>query len=88
MRVALARALFASPDILLLDEPTNHLDLDAVMWLEEYLKDWENTVIIISHAREFMNQVCTDIIHYTDKKLTYYKGNYDQFSKKRAEMLM
>ena len=64
MRVALARALFAVPDILLLDEPTNHLDLDATMWLEDYLNTWENTLIVVSHARNFLNNVCTHIIDY------------------------
>jgi ATP-binding cassette subfamily F protein 3 len=88
MRVALARALFAHPDILLLDEPTNHLDLDAVMWLEDYLINWPNTVIIVSHAREFLNTVCTDIYHFFDQKLMHYKGNYDGFEKKRSESLI
>jgi ATP-binding cassette subfamily F protein 3 len=72
----------------LLDEPTNHLDLDAVMWLEDYLVTWPNTVIIVSHAREFLNTVCTDIYHFQDQKLTYYKGNYDSFEKKRAEVVI
>lgn len=87
MRVTLSRALFINPDILLLDEPTNHLDLDAVMWLEDYLINCKNTVVVVSHAREFLNNVCSDIIHFFDFKITYYKGNYDQFDKTRAEKL-
>lgn len=87
MRVTLARALFVKPDVLLLDEPTNHLDLDAVMWLEEYLNDCEQTVVIVSHAREFLNNVCNKIIHLLDNELVYYDGNYDSFEKKREEDL-
>lgn len=87
MRVSLARALFVQPDILLLDEPTNHLDLDAVMWLEDYLIHWPHTCVIVSHAREFLNNVCTDVYHFFQEKLTYYKGNYDQFEQTRTEKL-
>jgi len=83
MRVSLARVLFCQPDMLLLDEPTNHLDLNAVMWLQDYLCNWDSTVLIVSHAREFLNTVCTDIISFEDMKLNYYKGNYDQYEQTR-----
>eukprot|EP00743_Colponemidia_sp_Colp-15_P001951 GILK01002123.1.p1 GENE.GILK01002123.1~~GILK01002123.1.p1 ORF type:complete len:715 (+),score=135.70 GILK01002123.1:47-2146(+) len=87
MRIALARALFTSPDVLLLDEPTNHLDLDAVIWLEDYLQNWEKTLVVVSHARDFLNAVATDIVHFNEGTLQYYKGNYDTFEKTRAERL-
>lgn len=87
MRITLAKALFSQPDILLLDEPTNHLDLDAVLWLENYVKSLDITVIIVSHAREFLNNVAEEIIHFFDSKLEYYKGNYDTYEKTRTELL-
>eukprot|EP00053_Salpingoeca_punica_P013269 m.119637 g.119637 ORF g.119637 m.119637 type:complete len:746 (+) comp16157_c1_seq1:131-2368(+) len=85
MRVSLARALFIHPDILLLDEPTNHLDLHAVLWLEEYLKTFENTLIVVSHAREFLNEVCTDILLMKDLTLTRYKGNFNSYEQQRSD---
>ena len=77
IRVLLSRALFGDPDILLLDEPTNQLDYDTVLWLENFLLDFKNTVIVISHDRHFLNKVCTHIADLDFKKLTVYVGNYD-----------
>eukprot|EP00833_Pecoramyces_ruminatium_P007827 jgi/Orpsp1_1/1181859/evm.model.c7180000078897.1 len=85
MRISLARALFVKPTLLLLDEPTNHLDLGACVWLEEYLKQYEHTLLIISHSQDFLNGVCTDIIHMQRGKLNYYTGDYDTFVRARAE---
>ncbi len=77
VKVLLARALFGNPDILLLDEPTNHLDLDAIAWLEEFLINFENTVIVVSHDRYFLNKVCTHIADIDYGKIQLYAGNYD-----------
>ncbi|CAL9030493.1 unnamed protein product [Prunus brigantina] len=87
MRIALARALFIEPDLLLLDEPTNHLDLHAVLWLETYLVKWPKTCIVVSHAREFLNTVVTDILHLHGQKLNAYKGNYDIYERTRIEQV-
>ncbi len=77
VKVLLARALFGNPDILLLDEPTNHLDIDAIEWLEEFLIDFPNTVIVVSHDRYFLNKVCTQIADIDYGKIQLYAGNYD-----------
>ncbi len=77
VKVLLAKALFGNPDILLLDEPTNNLDLDAISWLEEFLINFENTVIVVSHDRYFLNKVCTNIADIDYAKITLYAGNYD-----------
>ena len=77
VKVLLAKALFGNPDILLLDEPTNHLDLDAIAWLEDFLIDFENTVIVVSHDRYFLNKVCTQIADIDYGKIQLYAGNYD-----------
>jgi len=86
MRVALARALFVKPTLLLLDEPTNHLDLEACVWLENYLSTYDRCLLVISHSQDFLNGVCTNVMHLTPKKtLVNYTGNYDQFVKTKAE---
>ena len=77
VKVLLARALFGKPDILLLDEPTNHLDIQAIRWLEDFLADFEGTVLVVSHDRHFLNNVCTHIVDIDYGKIKLYVGNYE-----------
>ena len=79
LRVLLAQALFSKPDVLLLDEPTNNLDINSIRWLEGVLNDYDATMIIISHDRHFLNQVCTHIADLDYQQLKIYPGNYDDF---------
>ncbi|MDG2005050.1 MAG: ABC-F family ATP-binding cassette domain-containing protein [Novosphingobium sp.] len=85
MRVALAALLFSAPDLLMLDEPSNHLDLEAVMWLEDFLKSYPATILLVSHERDFLNNVVNNILHLSAGKLTLYPGGYDAFERQRAE---
>merc|ERR1712002_993456 len=87
MRIALARALFSKPDLLLLDEPTNMLDMKAIIWLENYLLTWPTTILCVSHDRQFLNCIATDIIHLQSQLLATYRGDYDMFVKTREEKL-
>lgn len=87
MRLALARALFAKPDLLLLDEPTNMLDIAAIIWLENYLIHWPTTLLVVSHDRNFLDTVPTEILYLHTQVIDVYKGNYDQFEKTRTEKL-
>ncbi|MSO69900.1 MAG: ABC transporter ATP-binding protein [Alphaproteobacteria bacterium] len=87
MRVALAAALFADPDLLFLDEPTNHLDLEASIWLEAYLKRFNRTLILVSHDRHFLDAVADAILHLENGKLTLYPGNFERFERVRRERL-
>ncbi len=87
MRVALAALLFSQPDLLLLDEPSNHLDLEAVMWLEDFLKSYRATIVVVSHERDFLNNVVDHILHLQGGKTTLYVGGYDAFERQRAERM-
>ena len=86
-RVALAKVLIEEPDLLLLDEPTNHLDLDMIEWLENYLKDSNSTLLMVTHDRYFLDRVCNEIIEMDNSQIFQYKGNYSYFLKKRNERL-
>ncbi|CAO3631241.1 unnamed protein product [Cunninghamella blakesleeana] len=85
MRISLARALFCKPDVLMLDEPDNMLDIPAIVWLEAYLQTWPNTLLVVSHDREFLDEVATDILHMHSEKLDYYKGNFTNFYATKEE---
>ena len=87
MRLNLAQALMCRSDLLLLDEPTNHLDLDAVIWLQDWLKSYRGTLLLISHDREFLDAICGHIAHIEQGRLTLYTGNYSTFEITRAERL-
>ena len=77
VKILLAQALFGKPDIMLLDEPTNHLDIHSIAWLEDFLADYEGTVIVVSHDRHFLNNVCTHIVDIDYGKVRLYVGNYE-----------
>ncbi|MBT8430284.1 MAG: ATP-binding cassette domain-containing protein [Gammaproteobacteria bacterium] len=87
MRLNLARALMCRSDLLLLDEPTNHLDLDAVIWLENWLKQYRGTLLLISHDRDFLDSVCNQILHIEQQRASLYSGNYSAFERVRSEQL-
>ena len=87
VRLNLARALMAPSELLLLDEPTNHLDLDAVLWLEEWLRRYQGTLLVISHDREFLDNVTTHTLHLHEGRAKLYAGGYTAFERQRAEQL-
>lgn len=87
MRLALARALFSRPDLLLLDEPTNMLDIKAIIWLEKYLQAWPTTLLVVSHDRNFLDSVPTDILYLHTQRIDPYRGNYENFERTRSERL-
>jgi len=86
MRVALARVLMVTPMLLLLDEPTNHLDIEACVWLEAYLTNYPHTLVVVSHSQDFLNSVCTNIVHLKLNKFVYYSGNYDAFVRTKGDV--
>jgi ATP-binding cassette subfamily F protein 3 len=85
MRISIAKVVFCEPEILMLDEPTNHLDLVALIWLEQYVMSLDVTVVIVSHAKDFLNNVVDEIIELSNKKLVYYRGDFDTFEKVKGE---
>lgn len=87
MRLNLAQALLCPSDLLLLDEPTNHLDLDAVIWLERWLVQYQGTLVLISHDRDFLDPIVTKILHIENQKLNEYTGDYSSFEVQRATKL-
>ena len=87
VRLNLARALMCRSDLLLLDEPTNHLDLDAVIWLESWLRDYRGTLVLISHDRDFLDAVIDNVLHIEQQRITLYRGGYSDFERQRAEKL-
>jgi len=87
MRIALARALFSKPDLLLLDEPTNMLDMQAIIWLERYLQTWPSTILVVSHDRNFLDEVPTDMLHIHSQRIDCYRGNYTEFNTTMTEKL-
>ena len=88
MRLNLAQALMCPSDLLPLDEPTNHLDLDAIIWLEDWLKRYPGTLLIISHDRDFLDEVVNVVVHIDERKLRRYSGNYSSFERQRAAQLV
>src|SRR6202043_3960899 len=87
VRLSMARALCSRADLLLLDEPTNHLDLDAIVWLEDWLRTFQGTLLMISHDREFLDAIIDRVLHIENRAVRAYAGNYSQFEQKRAEEL-
>src|ERR1700743_3844233 len=88
MRLNLAQALMCPSDLLLLDEPTNHLDLDAIIWLEDWLKRYPGTLLIISHDRDFLDEIVNVVVHIDERKLKRYSGNYSAFERQRAAQMI